>query len=137
MKFDAFGDLNYLAVLAGTAAYWLLGALWYSPVLFAKPWTALTGADMREGGNPAPLFALTFVLYFATVTALAFLRHETGAANLNDGLQLGLGTSLAFSAVAIAVTNAYERRPFKLTAISAGYHVAGITLAAVIVTLWD
>jgi hypothetical protein len=31
-------DINWLAVLAAAAASFLLGGLWYSPILFAKPW---------------------------------------------------------------------------------------------------
>ena len=36
-------ELNYLAILAATAASFVLGGLWYSPVLFGK---------VREASGP-------------------------------------------------------------------------------------
>ena len=35
--------INYPAVIASAVAYWVLGALWYSPLLFARPFIALKG----------------------------------------------------------------------------------------------
>jgi hypothetical protein len=35
--------INYPAVAASAVAYWVLGALWYSPLLFARPFIALKG----------------------------------------------------------------------------------------------
>ena len=32
--------LNYLAVLVAGIVIFMIGGLWYSPVLFAKPWMA-------------------------------------------------------------------------------------------------
>src|ERR1051325_1549607 len=39
---------NYLAVLVCAVIIFLLGGLWYSPVLFAKRWVALQGKTMEE-----------------------------------------------------------------------------------------
>ena len=33
--------INYLAVAVSALAYWALGALWYSPLLFARPFITL------------------------------------------------------------------------------------------------
>ena len=38
---------NYLAVLVSGVALFMLGGLWYSPVLFAKRWTALVGKSLE------------------------------------------------------------------------------------------
>jgi hypothetical protein len=45
MTFDVLGELNWLAVLIGAAIYFVLGALWYSPMLFARPWQRSIGWD--------------------------------------------------------------------------------------------
>lgn len=37
--------INWIAVLAGAAIYFILGAAWYSPILFARPWQEAIGWD--------------------------------------------------------------------------------------------
>ena len=34
---------NHVALLVSALLQWFLGAIWYSPVLFAKPWMAIVG----------------------------------------------------------------------------------------------
>jgi len=48
-------QVNYVAVLVCAVVTFLLGGLWYSPVLFAKRWVALVGLteeQMKKGGSP-------------------------------------------------------------------------------------
>ena len=40
--------IQWLAVLAAAVAYFALGAIWYSKVLFAKKWLALTKIDASD-----------------------------------------------------------------------------------------
>ncbi len=52
------GDLNYFAILVGTLAFFAVGGLWYSPLLFAKIWqrtVGLSDSDLR-GRNQAAVF---------------------------------------------------------------------------------
>lgn len=58
---DTFGDVNYLAVIVGALVYFGIGALWYSPALFATPWMAASGV---QPGNQIPvgLFALSLAV---------------------------------------------------------------------------
>ena len=45
-------QINYLAVIAAAVSAFLLGGLWYSPILFAKKWMAYTGNECAEGEKP-------------------------------------------------------------------------------------
>src|SRR5690349_13548372 len=51
---------NYLAVLVCAVIIFMLGGLWYSPMLFAKRWVALQGKTMEEmqaaGASPRMYF---------------------------------------------------------------------------------
>ena len=53
--------VNYLAVLAAAVVIFILGGLWYSPVLFVKRWLTLQGrpgtVDLLATGNHQPLNA--------------------------------------------------------------------------------
>ena len=37
-------EVNWLAVLAATVAAFVLGGLWYSPLMFARRWQAAAGS---------------------------------------------------------------------------------------------
>jgi len=40
--------VNLLAVLVAAVATMIVGFLWYSPLLFAKPWMTLMGYDPND-----------------------------------------------------------------------------------------
>ena len=48
MLFDAFDDLNWLAVIVAALAYWVLGAIWYNDAVMGKKWQEATGVDMSK-----------------------------------------------------------------------------------------
>ncbi|MBI2935798.1 MAG: DUF1761 domain-containing protein, partial [Chloroflexi bacterium] len=46
-----FSEINYLAVIVGVVLNMVAGALWYSPLLFARPWmkeVGMTEEDIRH-----------------------------------------------------------------------------------------
>jgi hypothetical protein len=137
MELADFKDLNYLAVLAGAVAYWLVGALWYSPVLFGKAWQRLTGVTPETAPSPMLTYLGGLVLLFVTTVGLGYLSTVLGLSDLTDGIQLGLGVSIAFVTAQLVLNAMYEKRPRNLVAINAGYAIVGITLASIIVVLWD
>ena len=48
-------DVNWIAVLLCAVSSLVLGGLWYSPALFAKPWQRAAGLaeERAAGGNLA------------------------------------------------------------------------------------
>ncbi len=136
MVLDALGELNYLAVLVGALAHFAVGGLWYSPVLFAKPWMRLSGVS-PEGGPPAAVYVLTVALALVASLVIALVARATGASTVVDGAVLGLVAGVGFSATAIMVNSLYESRPFALQLINAGYHVVALVVVGAIVAVWD
>lgn len=68
--------VSWLAVVVGTIAAFLLGWLWYSPMLFGKKWAAGNGVEMGIA-NDMPKFAMITQLiglflmsWFVGVTAV-------------------------------------------------------------------
>ena len=41
-------EVNYLAVLVAAIVNMVVGALWYSPLLFGKAWMKLTGFNKKQ-----------------------------------------------------------------------------------------
>jgi hypothetical protein len=80
-----------LAFLAAAVAAWLIGALWYSPVMFAKPWVKAHGytpeqlAAMQVMQGKVIAATLVAMILMAAVLQV-FLRH-LGADSAGDGVK--------------------------------------------------
>lgn len=59
-------EMNLIAVLVATVVSFAFGALWYSPLLFIKPWARAAGVDpdtpIANPGRVYPLTALVTLL---------------------------------------------------------------------------
>jgi hypothetical protein len=137
MDTSVFSEINWLAVLAGTAGYFFLGAIWYS-FLFQKPWIAYHKIDMN---NPdakkgvAGVMATSFVLMFIVSLALAILIERLALTEALSGVKLGLLTGIGFSMMAISITYLYLQRPLGLHFIDGLYHTVGQVISATIICL--
>jgi len=128
-------EVNALAVLAATVGSFVLGGLWYSPMLFGKPWQAAAGlSDERlKAGNPAIIFGGSFVLaLIASATFALFLGKEPG---FNFGIGAGFCAGLCWVATSFGINALFEHRPLGLTLINAGYHTLQFTLIGAILGL--
>ena len=133
---DLFSHIHWLAILAGAAAYWILGALWYSPVLFAKSWIKMVNLKMDDpdAKKRMPLmFIGSFVLMFVACTGLGILSNILYIADVMHAAKLGLLVSIFFSCTSSSIAYLYTRKPAGLYAIDCGYYVVGTTLAAVVI----
>jgi hypothetical protein len=128
--------INWLAVVVAAGLTFLIGGLWYSPMLFARRWMALnrlTDNDMNQG-NSGAIFGLSFV--FALIAAISLAMF------LGPGVDIGFGTLAGFLvgatwvATSLATTFLFERRPIGLLAIDAGYHVVTFSLMGAILGAW-
>ena len=137
MDTSVFSEINWLAVLAGTGGYFLLGAIWYS-FLFQKQWIAYHKIDMN---NPdakkgvAGVMVTSFVLMFIVSLALAILIERLALTEALSGVKLGLLTGIGFSMMAISITYLYLQRPLGLHFIDGLYHTAGQIISAMIICL--
>lgn len=139
MNSSLLTDMNWLAILAATAAYFALGAIWYSG-LFGKRWVAyhkinVEDPEMKKG--VAGIMLSSFVLMAVTVICLSVLVNRLGLNEPFSGVKLGLFTGVGFAATAISIGYLYTRKPFGLHLIDGLYHIAGQIIAAVILCAWQ
>lgn len=126
-------DVNYLAVLVATVAFMVIGALWYSPLLFAKPWMADTGitAETAWQGNNAVLYAVTAVLAFVSSLTLAlFLGPDP---RVGPGALAGLVAGVGFALTSMVTTGLFNYTKPRLMLIQSGYYVVSLTVAGAII----
>lgn len=137
MDFGAvISQLNYWAVLVAAIASFFLGGLWYSPVLFYKPWMRAAGLNEEQlrQGNMAKIFGVSMVFQLIAAFVLAmFIGVELDAA---IGAVVGSMVGLAWVATAFGVVYLFERRPLALLLINGGYNVVTYTLMGAILGAW-
>jgi hypothetical protein len=129
-------QVNFIAVLVAAASAFLLGGLWYSPVLFGKVWAREAGIPYDQPKKtPGPLlFAVSFLfsLIAALVFALFLGRNPPLSTAVRDGLTIGA----CWVATSFGINYQFSNRTFKLFLIDAGYYVVQFTLYGVILGLW-
>jgi hypothetical protein len=136
MLLDVLSEVNWLAVLVAAVAYFAVGGLWYSPVLFAKPWMAASGITPEQAQGPGALYAVSFVFQFLASLALALIAVATSAESVADGIVLGLVVGIGFVLTSVGVTQMFSNAPAVLQAINIGYHLVGLMVAGIIVAPW-
>jgi hypothetical protein len=140
MDTSFFSHANWLAIAVAAVAYFMVGGLWYSKVLFGNTWIKSTGIDMSKPGaktGVGGVMAMTFILEFIICVALAMLVYRLALiGGVLSGIKLGLLTGVCFSAIVICISYLYQGKPRSLTFIDGGYHLVGNIVAAVILCVW-
>lgn len=130
-----FSALNWLAVFAAAVLSFVIGGLWYSPLLFGKAWMKEMGyAEEDLQGDMARIFGLSFVCSFVIALNLAlFLGPE---ATVGWGLAAGALAGIGWVAMALGIIYLFSRHSTRLYLIDAGYNVVTFTLMGGLLGLW-
>ena len=139
MNSEIFSQFNWLAVLVAAVAYFILGALWYSKILFANMWIKAHGIDMNDPNGRKGLgmmMFLSFIGFFVVCVGLEMLVVKLDLGGYMSGIKLGLATGVCFSWMALSITYLYTRKPVTLHFIDGLYHVVGQIIAAIILCVW-
>jgi hypothetical protein len=133
---NAIGHLNWLAILVATVVAFLLGGLWFSPVLFANQWVAALGKTKEEMGKPGPAMAMSFLTTLITAISISILVHVLNALTMSGGVRLGLLLGIGIYATGTASDYAFTNWPRKLFLIQASYHVIMLVVMTAIIAAW-
>ena len=135
-----FNHINYLAVLVAGVASFALGAIWYSPVLFAKRWQnelGFTDEYLRQANMPLVMGgSLVMIIIMALGNAILQQAIYGADGNLELGLKTGLMIGLFFSATTLAINYFYQRKSLMLWLIDALYQVFFCAIAGAIIGAW-
>ena len=129
-------QLNYLAIFVAALSTFLIGGLWYSPLLFSKAWMKENGFTEEElkKGNMGGIFGGAFVLSFVMAFNLAAFLSDSN--DLAWGIMAGALAGIGWVAASMGVTYLFERKSMKLFLINAGFHVVSFILMGAIVGVW-
>src|SRR5258708_13272596 len=93
-------SLNWLAILVAAISTMVVGFLWYSPILFAKPWMREMGYDLTDKArmeemkkSAGPAYGGSFVASLVSAFTLSLFLHCAHP----EGLHFALIVTLLFS----------------------------------------
>jgi len=129
-------DINYLAVVVAALSMFLLGGLWYSPVLFGDTWAKENGfsKEFIEGGNKLTIFGTSFLL--SLIMSFNLAGFVSGYEEWIWGLIGGSLAGFGWIAMSLGIIYLFERRSIKLFFINAGYLVVSFIIMGLILGLW-
>ena len=129
-------QVNWLAVIAAALSMFVIGGLWYSPMLFGKSWQKAAGLSDAQvaGGNLPLIFELAFVLSLLMATNLAFFL--AGVADVGAAVGYAVAAGLGWAAFGLSVVALFERRPLAYHIINGGYLTVAFVVMGLILTLW-
>lgn len=130
-------DVNMWAVVVSALSAFLIGGLWYSPVLFGKAWMKETGLNDEdiENANMAKIFGLAFIFILVMAYSLAMFLNDPSI-DMHLGAFYGFLTGFTWVALALAVNSLYERKSWKYMVINGAYWSVVFTLMGLILGAW-
>lgn len=129
--------INHWAVIVCAAANLIVGALWYSPLLFYKAWARenkLSEEDIKKM-NPGKTYSLTLVFSLIICYNMAFFLGDAKT-DMAWGATAGFLTGFGFAALIFTIVALFEQKSWKYILINGGYITVYFTLIGAILGLW-
>ena len=129
---------NLVPVLVATVAIFIAGWLWYSPLLFYKPWMRLRGLDpaaAMPGKMPVGKMVAELVRCFAISYLVAHLIANMDIHHLTTALHAGLFYWVTFPVMFLGAPVIWEGLNWRIAAIHAGDWLVKLLLIPAIIVL--
>lgn len=129
-------QIRILPTVIGAVASMVLGFLWYSPILFAKPWMRLSGITdkdmegMKKGMGKT--YGASFVAAIIMAAALGLVLSWARPVSLTDAFVVSFVVWLGFVASTMITSVLFDKKPFNLFLINSGYQLASLLVMAVV-----
>jgi hypothetical protein len=140
-----YPTMNWLAILVAGVVIFVLGGLWYSPVLFSKRWIALQGrteeqmrADAAAANMPV-MYASVFLCGLITAAVMALIiGHIANQMDMNapHGAIIGFTCWLGFAATTSYGSYLFSMKPRQLWLIDSLYNLVSFVLEGIILAVW-
>jgi hypothetical protein len=129
--------LNWLAIIVAALSNFLIGGLWYSPLLFAKLWmkeNKFSDEDMKDP-KMLKVFGLTFVYSFIMSFNLAMFLNDAKT-TVSWGAIAGFLAGFGWVAMSIFIIGLFERKSYRYMLIHGGYVTVSFVVMGLIIGLW-
>ena len=133
---ENFFSINFLAVIIAIIANQVIGALWYSPVLFGKVWMkelGITPESISKKDASRSMFR-AFLYSIINFVLLAYLIELMQTTCTFEGMMMGFFLGL-FAIVQMGINATFENKSLKLYTINAAYPLLSYTIGGLIIGL--
>jgi hypothetical protein len=144
MIFDTLDEINWLAVIASTAAAFVIGVAWFSPPIFGGVWarqvSRYTSRDEAEIASDASrTTALSGWLGSIAVTAvvMAMVVEAVDADSAGEGAVLAFVIALGFGATFASWPPIFARVPWQWWLVNTGAFLVMQVAMGVILAIWS
>lgn len=127
--------LNLWAVLVAALSSFLIGGLWYSPMLLGSAWKRAN----RFTADPPPAGPIGFLVAFLLSAVMAFnlaMFLNAPGTTLAWGATAGFLAGFGWVAMSLGIIAIFENRPFPYVAINGGYVIVALTVMGAILGAW-
>lgn len=128
------GSLNYIAILLAGAAKFIIGGLWFSPLVFGKLWLKETGLKEEELGSPRDAMLIGISVCMLVSFSFAILLQML-ALDLRSAIAVGVIIAIGITTAQIGLSFPFEGRSLKLFLIYATQCVAEFAVVVLILSL--
>jgi hypothetical protein len=139
----SFAGINPWAVLVSAIATMAIGFLWYSPILFARPWMRLMGVDPNDKAKLAEMqkgagkvYGLSFAASIVSAVVLAKIIGISSVAAIPYGMKIGFAVWLGFVTTVQLTGALFGKQPTKLYLINTGYQLVCYLAMGAILAKW-
>lgn len=133
-------DINYLAVFLAAVVSMIIGALWYSPLLFSKLWMQLSGITEKQIAEAKKKsmtvsYILQFVAFLVMACVVAHFIGYLALTTLSEILQLVFWSWLGYQATLELGTVLWAGKPWGLYLLNSAHNLVSL-VAMGLVFFW-
>lgn len=129
--------INHTAVWILVLIHQIIGAVWFSPFVFAEQWVHLTGKTMSDFSNATMIpYFVSIAGSIITIYAIAYLFEKLHVESFITGLFYAFIFWFAFLFVELMSFNSFELRPYGLTFIDAGKSLVTFLVTGFVLGVW-
>ena len=136
----ALTSLSPVAILVVSVLSFLIGGLWYSPLLFVKAWMKemkITPESMKaQNKSMAKTMGTAFLLTLVSTVTLATVIASRHTASALSGAEIGLLLGAGLIAAREGTNAVFESRSFKHFSIVAGHDITLLVIQGAILGVW-
>lgn len=126
-------DIEILPILIAGIIPMVVGSIWYSPLLFANYWMKLSGVkEVDLKAVPVTEYLLSTLTSLILSFVLFHFFNYAEVSNNFEALQLALWVWLGFAIPFVLPGHLFDRRPWGLFFIYAGYQLVNLVLMALV-----
>lgn len=134
-------EVNWIGIILAVVAAMVVGFVWYSKAVFGGTWMKLAGLDtdkMKKGMFGPMLATVLAALVTSYILAvMAFVAHSFyGNSFFMDSVDVAFWLALGVSGTTLVIHNSFERKPWKLTAISVGNRLVTLIIMGAVIGIF-